>query len=1413
MQKRISSFILAFLMILTLLPPVASAADKAELKVQFSGQDTLSDNFNFFVFNHVAAKFCLVYSDNRQEPVSPDDLIFPDFVKFEGSFDGDMCYLSMQHTGEGVITYEKDGTTYTMPVTVVLPSLGAYSSSEFTEENLIESFTLTDSNSEFYLAIKPEMADQGFQITDVVAEPDTDVHNPSITTVADVSVCDGGRYAAVKITEPTASGNYLVQITVSTPDPSRKDRWAFSIFIANDLPSLYYCHASNRQGKWELDPAHATNTLQFRMDSNHFGAFFYGSGSAVKEGKAELVSADTLSFPAYLDVTNAETFGCDIPGVVCIQATRFGEQDEYANISYERDGSTFTISAETVLPTVGFYTEPAASKSALIYSGNSFTMTEEDRTVYLCVDRPDRYRIVGINRWENASDEKLFDITEGNTGDEYLAFTLKDGESVPSHECFLFAELQDKRSGNSWSDEASLFLKSDIPSLMYRQVGRDNMWDGFYVPEDAPLRGSMFPLSYHDSAPYAFYYGTEENYVPVSADQLSSQNGSVSILEGNGAILITGLVFEGEDTIIYTNGDISAKMHVSIQAPYIGLYSSEKASAETYLGSEVSMGSANDAFYVIKNGGPIGKVAKILHSNDPRDRSGDFEISFSKDGSWARFAPKAGILPQGGEYDIFFSDGPGKSFTINRTDLPALDTPSALEWHKFYFHVETSTGEQPFVERMGAMSFKTGTLLQNDFSVEIYSAANSYTVPLITEHHHSGSMKRVEHLTVPTFIYSDLPSGTYKFRVRFNGDGTNYRSSEWSEFSEAWTYTRPSQRLAAPDPAFFAWVKQNDHYASTWKPLDDEAAGYYQVLWYVEKQGHMGLTAANGDIPLHVADEQSGMIVSEIDDSVLFQNGNAQELYFRVRAIPYDITKYRISKSSDFSEPFDLNKVTVSVNDKLDSIIKDTGSSDALDTIKNVQEVLKNDTADLHTAMAADLANSGGPSSGTLEKIEQLEEAVSEKVEKKIEADASAPQEIRDIADDITMTGATLNVAPTGNETDGKPSVTLELAKPKEGIVIDAQQHNAVQFSMKLSGAVGNDEGSEGQQLIVPIVIRMPVPERINPSFLVILHKHSDGSIEQIRPSIFFDEAAGRSYALFVVSSFSDFAFVEYNFGFASNAVTKYTNSAAFTMAATGNANGSKVTYTSSDPAVAEVDAETGLVTIRKAGKTTITATASATEIYPETQASYELTVKAAPSHTSNTAPVVKPGTDDSADAATEKLFSDVPKRSAYFEAIKWAVESGITNGTGDGTTFSPNEPCTRAQMAMFLWRAAKTPESKTLSGFTDVSANAYYAKAVAWAVENGITNGTGNGSTFSPDEPCTRAQMVVFLCRLANGAPKGNRMAFTDVNEHAYYVNAVLWAVEAGITNGTGNGTTFSPNELCTRAQMVTFLYRYFVK
>ena len=173
---------------------------------------------------------------------------------------------------------------------------------------------------------------------------------------------------------------------------------------------------------------------------------------------------------------------------------------------------------------------------------------------------------------------------------------------------------------------------------------------------------------------------------------------------------------------------------------------------------------------------------------------------------------------------------------------------------------------------------------------------------------------------------------------------------------------------------------------------------------------------------------------------------------------------------------------------------------------------------------------------------------------------------------------------------------------------------------------------------------------------------------------------------------------------------------------------------------------------------------------------------------------------------APEQIFTDVPVDAYFYEAVKWAAEKGITGGVGNGL-FAPNQPCTRAQIVTFLWRAAGSPEPKAMSTFVDVSADAYYAKAVAWAVENGITGGTGDGK-FSPDATCTRAQAVTFLYR-ASGAPavSGNA-AFSDVATNAYYAAAVKWAEKNGITGGIGGGLFGSDNN-CTRAQIVTFLYR----
>ena len=174
---------------------------------------------------------------------------------------------------------------------------------------------------------------------------------------------------------------------------------------------------------------------------------------------------------------------------------------------------------------------------------------------------------------------------------------------------------------------------------------------------------------------------------------------------------------------------------------------------------------------------------------------------------------------------------------------------------------------------------------------------------------------------------------------------------------------------------------------------------------------------------------------------------------------------------------------------------------------------------------------------------------------------------------------------------------------------------------------------------------------------------------------------------------------------------------------------------------------------------------------------------------------------------ATIKIFVDVPAGSYYEDAVDWAVENGITQGTDD-THFSPDGICTRAQAVTFLWRAAGSPEPETRAmPFADVPVGSYYYDAVLWAVENGITKGTSD-TTFSPNITCTRAQIVAFLWRSEKSPAAGTANPFADVKSTAYYADAVLWAVKENITKGT-TSTTFSPDADCTRAQIVTFLWR----
>lgn len=230
------------------------------------------------------------------------------------------------------------------------------------------------------------------------------------------------------------------------------------------------------------------------------------------------------------------------------------------------------------------------------------------------------------------------------------------------------------------------------------------------------------------------------------------------------------------------------------------------------------------------------------------------------------------------------------------------------------------------------------------------------------------------------------------------------------------------------------------------------------------------------------------------------------------------------------------------------------------------------------------------------------------------------------------------------------------------------------------------------------------------------------------------------------------------------------------------NAEGS-LTWTSSKPAVAAVD-KSGKVTAKGEGTATITVTCG---------------TKSAACTVTVSKPLVPevPGTS----------FTDVPAGAYYEEAVGWAVEKGITKGTSD-STFTPDGVCTRAQAVTFLWRAAGSPAAKAGSlPFADVKAGSYYDDAVRWAVENGVTVGT-SATTFSPNATCSRAQIVTFLWRAQKSPAAGSANPFDDVAGNAYYADAVQWAVQKDITKGTG-ATAFSPDANCIRAQIVTFLYR----
>lgn len=333
-----------------------------------------------------------------------------------------------------------------------------------------------------------------------------------------------------------------------------------------------------------------------------------------------------------------------------------------------------------------------------------------------------------------------------------------------------------------------------------------------------------------------------------------------------------------------------------------------------------------------------------------------------------------------------------------------------------------------------------------------------------------------------------------------------------------------------------------------------------------------------------------------------------------------------------------------------------------------------------------------------------------------------------------------------------------------------------------------------------PITVKLPLPAGFTPK--QIKHISSDGSVE------YFLKTAKRGAKLFTVDSDNCAVFTITKFStFELSGTVTYVEPSYY------SGSSSDPTYSVSTPS----KTENGSVTVspKSASKgDTVTITVKPDSGYvletltvtDKNGDELKLTDKGNGKYT-----FTMPGSKVEVkatfmeDNSVLNFFYDVPNGAYFYEAVKWAVDKGITNGLSD-TMFGPYESCTRAQIVTFLWRATGSPEPKTASSFADVPASAYYAKAVAWAVENGITNGMTE-TTFAPDATCTRGQSVTFLYRALKGTASGSTN-FTDVASDAFYADAINWAVANNVTNGT-SATTFSPNADCTRAEIVTFLYR----
>lgn len=458
-------------------------------------------------------------------------------------------------------------------------------------------------------------------------------------------------------------------------------------------------------------------------------------------------------------------------------------------------------------------------------------------------------------------------------------------------------------------------------------------------------------------------------------------------------------------------------------------------------------------------------------------------------------------------------------------------------------------------------------------------------------------------------------------------------------------------------------------------------------------------------------------------------------------------------------------------------------------------EVIVNDKTAVTVPTNENLTNEDKTAIQTKTNIDGVAEAVAgskDAIVKKAGVDASKVDATKlievEVAVDVAVSDVQKNAEGTAIST-----ITFT-AKPTATVKVDGTEKGTV--------PVSNDMLNNK-----PITVKLPLPAGFTPK--QILHKFTGGGYEYfINESVGGMRGAGRfkiedNCAVFTIYGFSTFelsgtvTYVEPSYSSGSSYDPTYSVSTP-SKTEHGTVTVSPKSASKGDTVTVTVKPDSGYVletlTVTDKNGNELTLKDKGNGKYTFTMPAGKVEVKATFME----------------DNSMLNFFYDVPNNAYFYEAVKWAVKNGITDGVGNNL-FAPEQPCTRAQIVTFLWRAAGSPEPKgAASGMTDVVSGSYYEKAVAWAIENGITTGTTT-STFSPDATCTRAQAVTFLAR-ALKAKAASAAEFSDVPTGSYFADAVAWAAANGVTEGIGGGLFGSDND-CTRGQIVTFLYRAYNK